>query len=130
MSNGMVRFILVGPNKGKTIGFSKDHTGEARYKFRNGVMEVHPSRVNGRLIKFLKGTYSAVLEGELDNGFDNDAPDGNDSSGSENVSSDLGTEQVEPAAEDAIQLSGNDDAKGGKEKRAAKGRGSSSKSAG
>lgn len=117
----MVKFILVGPNAGKTIGFSKDLNGNTRYNFVEGVMEMHPTKVTGRFIKFIKKTYSAVLEGELENGERQVQENGSDSERSEDVhDGGLTEESVNPAAESAIKLSGDDKPKAGKKKRSAK----------
>jgi len=130
MSN-LVKFVLVGPHAGKSIGFCKDIKGEARYNFIDGVMAVHPTKVNGRFIKRMKQEYSAVLEGEA-HGISDVSKSGDDALGGEEVHDDgLTTPEPSAASRDAIQLQGNGDAKAGKEKQPAKGRkGSRTKTAG
>lgn len=118
MSN-LIKFVLVGPNKGKTIGFSKDHKGDPRYKFKNGVMEVHASRVNGKFISFMAKTYSAHVDGNApgeENGLSDVSEDGNNAVGSEKVSSELSEAQSSPAAESAIELKGSGKSKAGGKK--------------
>lgn len=121
MSN-LVRFVLTGPHKGKTKGFSRDLNGNHRYKFKNGVMEVHPTKVNGRFIKRMKEEYAAVLEGqENDDGVSDVSESGDNPVGSEEVHDDgLTKAQPSPASEAAIELKGDDDAEAGKKKQPAK----------
>ena len=111
----LVKFNLIGPNAGKTIGLSKTHTGDFRYNFVNGVMEVHPSKVNGRFINFMRTMYGAVVEGE-DDGKHQADQDGNNAVGSTDVQSDLTAPKTSPAAGSAVKLSGNDKAKAGRKK--------------
>ena len=121
MSN-LVHFVLVGPNAGKTIGFSKDHTGKDRYVFNKGVMEMHPSRVTGRFVKFIKRTYSAVLESEVGkDGIDNIQVDETNSLGGEDVASELTKVQPSAAAGSAIHLKTDADSKPGPKSKLAKG---------
>lgn len=116
----LVKFVLVGPNAGKTKGFSKDHVGNFRYNFVDGVMEMHPTRVNGRFIKFMEKTYSAVLEG-VANGQRNVSPSGDNAVGSKEVhDKGLTTPEPEPASRETVKLSGGDDTSAGKKKRSAK----------
>lgn len=103
-----VRFVLVGPHAGKTIGFCKDLNGNKRFNFVEGVMEMHRSRVNGRAIFRLQKDYGAYLEGQEPKGEDNGGSDiqkpGSDALGGEAVDSKL-TTQSEPApGSDAIEL--------------------------
>lgn len=118
----LVRFVLTGPHKGKTKGFSRDMNGNFRYQFQDGVMEVHPTKVNGRFIKRMKNEYAAVLEGqENDDGVSDVSEGGSDPVGSEEVH-DNGLAEAEPsaAARDAIKLQGDDDSSAGKKKQPAK----------
>lgn len=118
----MVRFVLTGSDKGQTKALKKDHAGKPLFPFVDGVMEMHPSRVTGRLIIFLRDTYSVRLESEVEANGERDIPeDGNDSERSEDVQDGgLTEESVSPAAKSAIKLSGDDKPKAGKKKRSAK----------
>lgn len=116
----LVKFVLTGPHAGKTIGFSKDLNARPRYKFVDGVMEVHATKVNGRFIARMKDEYGAVLEGEA-NGVSDVQEERDNPVGSEEVH-DNGLAEAEPSAasRDAVQLSGNDSAPAGKKKQPAK----------
>lgn len=112
----MVRFVLVGPNAGKTVGFSKDATGTPRFNFVKGVMEVHPARVNGRFITRMKREYSAYLEGEAQaHGGSKVHEDGDEPVGGEAVQGDLSQEPKHTSAGASIELRGDDDPEAGKE---------------
>jgi hypothetical protein len=122
----MVKFELKGPRAGQTIGFSKDLKGIPRYSFKNGIMEVHASRVNGRFITRMAREYNAHLEGQA-NGSSEVQADGNDSGGSQEMASDLRAPIEFAAAGDAIQLTGDVDSEAGSSRSAnASGSGSSS----
>lgn len=103
-----VRFVLHGPNAGKTIGFCKDLNGNKRYNFVEGVMTMHRSRVNGRTIFRMQKEYSAYLEGhgpeEVDNGGSDIQEPGSDALGSEAVDSKLATQSEPTPGSDAIEL--------------------------
>lgn len=119
----MVRFVLVGPNAGRTIGFSKDSTGQHRFNFVNGVMEIHPTKVNGRFITRMKREYSAYLEGEAKaHGSSKVHADGGESVRSETVPSDFPPEPEHPSEGAAIELRGDDEPEAGEEGKLAAGR--------
>lgn len=112
----LVRFVLTGAKKGKTIGLQRRSDGTFSYNFVDGVMEVHASKVNGRLITHLRNTYSAVVEGSED-GVSNVQADGDESLGSEAVHNDgLAKAKPSAAAESAIKLKGSAKPKAGSKK--------------
>lgn len=121
----MIRFVLVGPNAGKTIGLSRTHTGKHRFNFVEGVMEIHESRVNGRFISLMAGTYGAHIDGKAPapvgdaDGISDVQPSGDNLSGSEDLSSKLAEGQPSPASESAIELKGSASPKGGSKKQSA-----------
>lgn len=115
MSNS-VRFVLTGAKEGKTIGLQKRSNGTYSYNFVDGVMEVHPSRVTGRLITHLRNTYSAIVEGSED-GVSNVQAGGDNSGGSEDVHDDgLTTPKSSAAAKSSIKLTGSNKPKAGNKK--------------
>jgi len=135
MSEDKVRFVLHGPNAGKTIGFCKDLNGKRRFNFVEGVMEMHRSRVNGRVIFRLQKDYSAYLEGqgpeEKDNGGSDIQEPGSDGLGSKEVDSQLTSESTPAPGSDAIELGPNAGAESpAAEREAGSEDGSSTKAAG
>lgn len=118
----MMKFVLVGPNAGKTVGFAKGTDGTPRYRFKDGVMLIHPSRVNGRFILMMKQLYSAYLESEVpkDGSSEVQQPRA-DAKRSEEVGSDLTQASEHPAAGTAIELQGDAGTESGAKESQAKG---------
>jgi len=124
MSNdpGIITFVLTGAKAGKTIGLQRRANGTFTYDFVDGKMQMHASRVTGRLIEHLRTCYSAVIE-DKSHGSNQDAASGNNSSGSEDLH-DNGATTPKPsvAAETSIKLTGSDNAASGSEEQPAVGR--------
>lgn len=124
----MMTFVLVGPNAGKTVGFAKGTDGKARYRFKDGKMKIHATRVNGRFILMMKQLYSAHLEAEVPNGSDKVQEPRQDASGSKAVDSELTQVSEHPAAGSAIELRDDDGADSSTKEPEAKGRNGSKRS--